>query len=124
MSVLDRITALPTPTNRQLLWWSVWLTVALEVLTCALRFGAKLESTRDTASTVGRLTFGVRIHHSYIGAVVLIVAMVILNRRPWLGRYLLIIGAGLLFSDLIHHFLVLYPITGSPHFHLWYPQTP
>ena len=114
---------LPMPTNRQLVWWSIWLTVAFELLTCALRFGAGLESTRDTASTVGILTCGLRIHHSYVGAVVIVVAMFLLNRRPMLGRYGLIIGIALLFSDLIHHFLVLYPITGSPHFHLWYPGT-
>ena len=114
---------IPTPTNSQLVWWSIWLTIALEVLTCALRFGVGLESTRDTASTIGKLTFGLRIHHSYVGVVVLIFAFVLLERIQKLGRYLLIAGIGLLFSDLIHHFLVLYPVTGSPHFHLWYPPS-
>lgn len=97
-------------------------TIGLEVLTCVLRFGVKLESTRDTASTVGRLTLGLRIHHSYIGALVLLVAIMLLHRYPKWARYGVIIGAGLLLSDLIHHFLVLYPITGSPQFHLCYPQ--
>lgn len=108
------------PTDRQLLWWSVWATVAVEVLTCVLRFGAGLESTRDTASTVGVITCGLRIHHGYIGALVSLIAVVVMNRRPVVGRYGIIIGAALLFSDLIHHFLILYPITGSPQFHFWY----
>lgn len=100
--------------------------VVLEVLTCFLRFGARLESTRDTASTIGVLTMGLRIHHGYIGIAVLIFAWV-LSRSPWPAvserviRWLFIAGMALFASDMIHHFLVLWPITGSPQFHLWYP---
>ncbi len=121
-SLMQILRKLPIPNDQQLLWWSALSTIALEALTCVLRFGVKLESTRDTASTVGRLTFGLRIRHSYIGALVLLVAITLLHRYPKWARYGVIIGAGLLLSDLIHHFLVLYPITGSPQFHLCYPQ--
>jgi hypothetical protein len=34
----------------------------------------------------------------------------------------LAIGLGLFFSDVIHHFLVLWPIEGNPQFDLWYPR--
>ena len=61
--------------SRRRLWLQIiLLAVALELLTLVLRFGLKLESTRDTASTIGRLTLGVRIHHGYCGAVVVLVA--------------------------------------------------
>jgi hypothetical protein len=114
---------LPTapPTDRQLVWWTLFLTAAIELLTCVLRFGAGLESTRDTASTIGVLTLGLRIHHSYIGLAITVAAFFFYRSRPLIGRYAMIVGLALLFSDLIHHFLVMYPITGSPHFHLWYP---
>ena len=121
-NIQRRWNRLPVPSNHDVFWWSVWLTVGLEILTCAFRFGGGLESTRDTASTIGRLTFGLRIHHGYVGLVMLAIASVYLGRHPKFGRYTLIIGTSLLLSDLIHHFLVLYPITGSPHFHIWYPR--
>lgn len=100
----------------------LWLTVAIEVVTLILRFGFALESTRDTASTIGVLTFGIRIHHGYIGAVMIPLGLWQHRRnRLSLGRWIYIIGVALFLSDMIHHFLVLWPITGSPHFHLVYP---
>ena len=97
----------------------IW-TMIVEALTCVLRFGLRLESTRDTASTIGRLTFGVRIHHSYIGILLLPIAFIVERRWPLLSRWLLIAGLALLFSDLIHHFIVLWLITGSPQFDMLY----
>ncbi|MGB7346732.1 MAG: hypothetical protein WBD20_21095 [Pirellulaceae bacterium] len=106
--------------DRQLLTWTIYSTVAIELLTFVLRFGAGLESTRDTASTIGVLTCGVRIHHSYIGLVIALAAIFLLHRKPIPSRYALVIGLALLFSDLTHHFLVMYSLTGSAQFHLWY----
>lgn len=37
------------------------------------------------------------------------------------GWICFVVGVGLLSSDLIHHFLVLWPMTGSPDFDLVYP---
>lgn len=104
-----------TPARRTVLW-IVGLTVVFETLTLALRFGAGLESTRDTAP-LGRLTFGLRIHHSYIGALMMLAAHWL--RGPW-KMWTLRIGAALLASDLIHHFAVLWPVVGSPQFDLTY----
>lgn len=109
-------------TNRQLWIWTVILTAGIEVFTCVLRFGLRLESTRDTASTIGRLTCGIRIHHGYVGGVVVLVACWLWTRYPRLSWWMLIIGLSLVFSDLIHHFLVLWPLEGSPQFDLVYPQ--
>ncbi len=97
------------------------VTLLLELLTLILRFGLQLESTRDTASTIGLLTFGIRIHHGYCGALLVLVAWGISREAPLLSRYGVIFGWALLLSDLIHHFLVLWPITGDPQFHLVYP---
>jgi hypothetical protein len=98
--------------------WCLLLTVAIEIVTCLLRFSLNLKATRDTAA-MGQLTFGLRIHHGYVG-VALIVLGFLLARGPVL-TWTLVIGAALLFSDLIHHFLVLWPLTGSPEFDFFYP---
>ena len=34
----------------------------------------------------------------------------------------LLLGAALFLSDMVHHFLVLWPVTGSPQFDLVYPE--
>lgn len=96
------------------------LTALIEAVTALFRFGFGLESTRDTAATVGRFTLGLRIHHGYIGLVLVFIASFLLRREsPWRTR-ILIIGSAMFLSDLIHHFLVLWPITGSPQFDIWY----
>ncbi|MEJ7592655.1 MAG: hypothetical protein WKF77_13980 [Planctomycetaceae bacterium] len=97
----------------------IW-TVIFEAVTCLLRFGLRLESTRDTASTIGVLTFGLRIHHSYVGVALIPIAMLVERRWPEVGRHVLMIGIGLVLSDLIHHFIVLWHFVGSPQFDLFY----
>ncbi len=105
----------------ELIWLTFALTLVIELICVVLRFGLQLDSTRDTASTIGRLTFGIRIHHGYCGAALMLVAYLLIARYPRLARWGLIIGLALVLSDLIHHFLVLWPLTGSPHFDLTYP---
>ena len=43
------------------------------------------------------------------------------DRYPKTSWWMLAIGLGLFFSDLIHHFLVLWPVVGSPQFDFFYP---
>lgn len=109
------------PTARDIAWGGAAATFVLEAITCVMRFGLRLESTRDTASTIGRFTFGIRVHHGYIGIVVALLAWSLWNRQPKAARWLMMLGIGLFCSDMIHHFLVLWPITGSPCFDLVYP---
>jgi hypothetical protein len=97
------------------------ITIVLEIITCVTRFALQMESTRDTASTIGRLTGGLRIHHSYPGLVLIGISSWIWERYPRLAFWLFPIGVGLLLSDLIHHFLVLWLVTGHPQFDLFYP---
>ncbi|MEQ9406294.1 MAG: hypothetical protein RIK87_01155 [Fuerstiella sp.] len=108
--------------KRSLVLWAVGLTVAIEAFTCLLRFGLRLQSTRDTASTIGHLTCGLRIHHSYIGGVLMLVACWLWDRYSAASWWLLAIGLGLFFSDMIHHFMVLWILEGSPQFDLVYPD--
>jgi len=110
-----------TSGNQRLVLWSLLLTIVFEALTCVLRFGLELQSTRATASTIGWLTGGIRIHHSYIGLAMIVCSCWLWNRRPQSAFWLLAIGLGLLFSDLIHHFVVLWVIVGDPQFDLVYP---
>ena len=96
------------------------LAAVLEMLTLWMRFGLGLQSTRDT-SLIGAFTLGVRIHHGYVGLVLLLFAWWF-DANLGLRNILLMLGIGLLVSDFIHHFLVLWPITGSPQFDLVYPK--
>lgn len=114
----------PFWSDRSTLLWCLWLTIAFELLTVVLRWGFDLQSTRDTASTVGVLTMGIRIHHLYIGAAMIPLGLWWRKRKhAEIGRWILIVGIAAFLSDLVHHFLVLWPIEGNPHFHLVYPQS-
>jgi hypothetical protein len=98
--------------------WIVGLTLLFEAVTCAFRFGLDLQSSRDTR-WLSRWTANFRIHHGYVGAVMAIPAMG--ADGSFLAVWALRIGAALLLSDAIHHFLVLLPATGSHEFHITYP---
>jgi hypothetical protein len=102
---------------------TLFLTTAIEAITLILRYGFHLESTKHTASTIGALTFGIRIHHSYIGFLMLAL-FPLMSRIPKNVRsYILIIAISLVLSDFIHHFAVLWPVEGTPQFDLVYPES-
>jgi hypothetical protein len=107
-------------TWRKVLLWGLAAAVLFEAITLILRFGFSLESTRETAM-IGTMTLGLRIHHAYIG--------ILLMPLGWcfprgIRNALWIVGIGLILSDAAHHFLVLWPIVGSPQFDLVYPNHP
>jgi hypothetical protein len=93
--------------------------VAIEAITVALRFGLDLQVTRDTGA-MAAYTFGLRIHHGYVG--LLLAAFALCFRQPSIRNFLLVPAIGLFLSDMFHHFLVLWPLTGSPQFHWVYPS--
>lgn len=99
---------------------TVVLSIAFEAITATLRFGFGLQATRDTAF-ISKITFGIRVHHGYIGTLILLISWTMVEPEHT-RNLLLIVGGALMLSDLIHHFLVLWPITGSPEFHLTYRQ--
>ncbi len=106
-------------TNRQVAIASVALTAAIEGVTCLLRFGLGLQAA-DEMSWMGRVTFGFRIHHGMIGAVLVIASLIMMKRRPEWTRLVLVLGIALAASDAVHHLLVLWPVTGHHGFDLHY----
>jgi len=108
-------------TARQVVVYSLLLAAAMEGVTALLRFGLGWEATKMCASTEGRLTGGIRLHHGYLGVVAIGLAAGLWRRRPIAARWLLVVGISLALSDAVHHFLVLWPIVGSPQFDLVYP---
>jgi len=112
-------------TLHYILPWAVGLTLVFELITVVFRFGFKVEATRDTAKYVARWTRGLRIHHGYWGVPLLLLGVVglALSVGPTLAAaWMMILGLALIKSDLMHHFLVLWPITGSHDFDLVYPE--
>ncbi|MDN5277978.1 MAG: hypothetical protein PWR01_1943 [Clostridiales bacterium] len=98
-----------------------FLTLMIEAVTLLFRFGFGLKSTQHTASTVGRLTFGIRIHHGYIGLLMLIILVIPRLRKSSLEPLITVIGTSLFVSDIIHH-TILYYVTGSADLDLIYPN--
>ena len=109
--------------------WSAWriarlsffTAIVIELVTLVSRFGFGLQSTRDT-QFLGAWTLGYRIHHGYIGLVGLVLVGLMSPKGgegKWRQR-LLILSIGLIASDLVHHFVVLWLTTGSPQFDLRY----
>lgn len=101
---------------------AVVVAVVFELVTLLFRFGIGLQSTRDT-TYIGYLTWGIRIHHGYVGILILLIALCRPEPVEW-RNLTVIIGGALVLSDLAHHFLVLWPLTGSPEFDWLYPGPP
>ncbi|MEM6980320.1 MAG: hypothetical protein AAF539_11700 [Planctomycetota bacterium] len=89
-----------------------------------LRFGFGMASSKATASTIGVLTLGFRVHHGYLGAVMIPLGIYLCRDHFDIGWFLFVSGVALFASDIIHHFFVLWPVTGSPQFDFWYPEKP
>jgi hypothetical protein len=98
--------------------WTMGLAAGMELLTLGLRFGLGLKS-REATRGLARWTRGVRVHHGYVGAAVMLAGTTPALPAVWTGA-LLVVGGALLLSDLVHHFAVLWPLTGSPEFDLRY----
>ena len=103
---------------RRVLLLGLFAAVAIEAAAVFFRFALRMESTRDTRF-LAPFTGGVRIHHGYFGVLMLLAAPLIQHRG--VRNLVIIAGVGLVLSDLLHHFLVLWPLTGSPQFDLFYP---
>lgn len=94
--------------------------VFYEAGTAFFRFGLGMETTKTTASWLGPLLLGIRIHHLYVGVVIGVIGAIF---RPISAiRNLLYSSAIMLItSDLAHHFIVLKLAIGSCEFDLFYP---
>ena len=90
-----------------------------ELVTAILRFRLRLRSSQQTA-WIGRLTFGLRIHHGYAGILLLLLATLPLSPFPL--RLGIIVGLGLALSDALHHFVVLPLSVGATEFDTHYAR--
>ena len=99
--------------RRRELWiWCAVVTVVVEAITLALRFGGKLEAAEFNKTAPLLL----QIHHMF-WSLPLFGAAVFLRRRPRVVSALVGIGLGLIISDLAHHFIVLPIVAGNTGWH-------
>lgn len=105
---------------------AVLFAVGFEVACLVARFIFKKKSTENTGA-IGKCTCGLRIHHGYVGvALVLVRNLFPQSQIAGVGASLAEIAAGIgwgcILSDGVHHFWVLWPLTGSHDFDLVYPK--
>ena len=105
----------------KVLGFALVLALAIELFTIWARFGLGLAATRDTG-VIGHLTFGLRIHHGYVGFLLAMLAWLLPEGHSGLRNLTWMVAIALMASDLLHHVAVLWPITGSPEFDLVYPR--
>jgi hypothetical protein len=110
----------PTMSIPELVSATLIAAAAFEAVTLLFRFGLGLQSTRDTR-WLRRWTGGLRIHHGYVGAAAL-PASLLAPVPPLIADAGVVVAGALIVSDLVHHFLVLWPLTGSPQFDLTYGE--
>jgi hypothetical protein len=95
------------------------LALLIEAVTALLRFGLGMRAA-DYEHLLTRPTFGIRMHHGYLGLAFLaagVLMSVVPRFRINLWRSgLLILGIGLLISDALHHLVVLKLATGGTEF--------
>jgi len=99
---------------------AVGLTIMFEAATLALRVGAGLQAPMTTAG-LAAFTFGLRIHHGYIGLLLLASAPFLKSRFPGSYDRLSAVGVGFILSDAVHHLVALWALTGCPAFDFFYP---
>ena len=57
---------------------------------------------------------GWRIHHGYVGLGLFATGALLFEEKKKLKSLLKVVGASLILSDLIYHYGIMLPITGSP----------
>src|SRR5438094_8113188 len=95
-NVLDHCAALSV---WKVIVYGLILGVIVEAITVGFRFVLGMQATRDTAS-IGALTFGLRVHHGYIGLFLVPLAWCFplgLRHALW------VIAIASLFSAFMHH---------------------
>lgn len=92
-----------------ILLWTLGTTALFEIVTCVCRFAIGWRS-REFAGRYKRYTLGIRWHHGYFGVLLLPPVLLLVPAASPIHAPLIATGAGLIVSDLLHHFVVL-PIT-------------
>lgn len=104
------------------LLWGTVAALGVTGVSAFLRFRMGYRAAVVTRG-LARFTGGWRIHHGYPGVLLMLVAALPVWEAG-LRNLFLLVGWTLLLSDLLHHFAVLWPLTGSPQFDLRYRRSP
>jgi len=112
--------ASPSRSRARWILLAAGLTIAFEAVTLALRLGMGMESHVATAG-LAAFTMGLRFHHGYLGLLALVAAAWARRKHPEHAERLSAVGVGLVLSDAVHHFVVLWALTGAPSFDFAYP---
>lgn len=91
--------------QRHTVWWTLAVTVMVELVTVYLRFGRRMSATEFNRTAPLLL----QVHHMFWSLPVF-AAVLFVWPRPRLSGALLGIAWGLVLSDLAHHFIIL-PLT-------------
>jgi hypothetical protein len=114
--MLDSLATMP---SQEALGVGLLVAVAIELATIVLRFGGGWKSPEVTRCC-SRWTRGWRVHHGYVG-VAFVLGALLLPMPAAVATIALVLGVGLAISDALHHFAVLWPVTGSHEFYVRYP---
>jgi len=120
MALMSPPTSQPVPQLRfRWILMAIGLTLLFETLTLVLRVGGGMESRVATAG-LATFTFGLRIHHGYIGLAMLAGFPLIRRWAPAHADRWSATGLALILSDAIHHIGALWVLNGAPGFDLTY----
>ncbi|MEN6449655.1 MAG: hypothetical protein ABFC96_04105 [Thermoguttaceae bacterium] len=92
--------------------WTLAITALVEGVTVAMRFGSGVSAAEFNATAPLLL----QIHHMF-WSLPLLAALPLVWRRQKLSGTLLGVALGLIFSDLVHHFVVLPVLVGNTGWH-------
>ena len=97
------MTPSPRPRWRIAAYWAIGVTVLVEIVTVAIRFGMGVGAAEFSATQPPLL---LKIHHAFWG-VFLLLAVPMVWRWPRASGIVLGLAFGLIASDLLHHLVVL-----------------
>ena len=97
-------------------WLIIITALIIEIVTIVGRFGLKI-STKNVWIAVMKhynRRHWVHMHHVFLGLIIAAIAILTDNNLA------LNLGLGVILSDAIHHLVILWPLVGSPEFHIIY----
>jgi hypothetical protein len=92
------------------------ITFLIEILVIFARFSLKIRLGDIIIKTMKHFDMKkyYHVHHCFTGLAIILFAYF------YESSFLINLGLGFIFSDMIHHFIVLYLIVGNPEFHVVY----
>ncbi len=97
-------------------WLIIATAVIVEIITIVGRFKFSISTKNFWVSVMKHFNkkHWVHFHHVFLGLTIAVVSILFKNNLT------LNLGIGIALSDIIHHLIVLWPLIGSPEFHILY----